>query len=70
MLQKVAEMLKSKEKIYRLNIALEQKLSDQYQIQGAPTLIMFTKGREVGRVEGPQPTLLSVQASVTQPFQS
>lgn len=69
-LQKVAEMVKSTEKIFRLNVAVEQELSDQYQIEGTPTLIMFQGGREVGRVEGPHPTVSSVMTAVTQPFES
>src|ERR1035438_2123598 len=51
-LQQVAEMVKSKEKIFRVNIAVEQGLAESYQIQGTPTLIMFLNGREVGRNEG------------------
>ena len=34
------------------------------------TLIMFLNGKEVGRVDGSQPTVKSVLAAVTQPFQS
>jgi len=69
-LQQVAEMLKSKEEIFRVNIAVEQELSDSYQVQGTPTLIMFLQGREVGRFEGPPPTVESILAAVTQPFES
>ena len=68
-LQRVAEMLKSKEEIFRVNIAVEQELSDSYQVQGTPTLIMFLQGREVGRFEGPSPTVESILAVVTQPFE-
>ena len=41
-----------------------------YQIQGTPSLIMFLDGNEVGRVEGPSPTVASVLTAVTQPFES
>ena len=68
-LQQVAEMLKSKEEIFRVNTAVEQELSESYQVQGTPTLIMFLQGREVGRFEGPPPTIESILAAVTQPFE-
>jgi thioredoxin 1 len=69
-LRQVAEMLKSKEEIFRVNTAVEQDLADSYEVQGTPTLIMFLQGREVGRAEGPSPTVASVLAAVTQPFES
>ena len=69
-LEQVAEQMKSKEKIFRVNIAVEQDLAGGYDIQGTPTLIAFLNGSEVGRVEGPQPTVSSVLTAVTQPFES
>lgn len=69
-LQQVAEMLKSKEEIFRVNVAVEQELADGYQVQGTPTLIMFLQGKEIGRFEGPSPTVASVLTAVTQPFES
>jgi hypothetical protein len=66
----VAETVKSSEKIFRVNTAVEEKLSDSYEILGTPTLIMFLKGKEVGRVEGPHPTVSSVLTAVTQPFEA
>jgi thioredoxin 1 len=69
-LQQVAEMLKSTEKIFRVNIAVEPDLAANYEIQGTPTLLMFLHGREFGRVEGPEPTVASVRTAVTQPFAS
>jgi thioredoxin-like negative regulator of GroEL len=69
-LQQVAAAMKGKETIFRVNIALEQQLAESYQIEGTPTLLMFLNGSEVGRVEGPQPTVSSVTAAVTQPFKS
>ena len=69
-LEQVAEMVKSEEKIFRVNIAVEQELAGSYQIQGTPTLVMFLNQNEVGRVEGPSPTVSSVLTAVTQPFQS
>jgi thioredoxin 1 len=69
-LQQVAEMVRPKEKIFRVNIPVEQELTDSYQIQGTPTFVMFLNGTEVGRVEGPHPTVPSVLTAVTQPFES
>jgi thioredoxin 1 len=69
-IEKVAETVKSKERIYRVNTAVDEALSDSYGIQGTPTLIMFLNGKEVGRVEGPQPTVPSVLTAVTQPFET
>lgn len=69
-LEQVAEMVKTQEKIFRVNIAVEQELAGSYQIQGTPSLIMFLDGNEVGRVEGPSPTVSSVLTAVTQPFES
>ena len=69
-LQQVAQMVEPKEKILRVNIALEQELADSYQIQGTPTFVMFLNGTEVGRVEGPPPRVSSVLAMVTEPFKS
>jgi thioredoxin 1 len=69
-LQQVATMVDPRERIFRVNIAVEQELSDTYEIQGTPTLIMFLNHNEVGRAEGPSPNLASVLAVVTQPFES
>lgn len=69
-LRQVAEQVKSKEKIFRVNTAVEQELADSYAIQGTPTLIMFLNGAEVGRDEGPHPTVPTVLAAITQPFES
>jgi len=69
-LEQVAEMVKAQEKIFRVNIAVEQELAGSYRIEGTPTLIMFLNQNEVGRVEGPSPTVSSVLTAVTQPFES
>ena len=52
------------------NIAMEPGLTDSYRIQGTGTFVMFLNGKEVGRVEGPSPTVPSVLAAVMQPFES
>jgi thioredoxin 1 len=67
-LQEVAELVRSKEKIFRVNVGVEQELARDYEIQGTPTLIMFLNGSEVGRVEGLSPTTSSALAAVTQAF--
>src|ERR1700722_7359121 len=69
-IEKVAETVRSKKKIFRVNTAVEGEVSDSYEIQGTPTFIMFLNGKEVGRVEGPHPTLSSVMTAVTQPFEA
>ena len=68
-LQEVAEMVKAQEKVYRVNVAVEQELANTYDVQGTPTFIMFLNGREAGRVTGPRPTVSSVLTAVTQPFE-
>ena len=69
-LQQAAETLQSKEKIFRVNVPVEQELAGSYEIQGTPTFIMFQNGREVGRAVGPKPTISSVMTVLTQPFDS
>ena len=67
-LQQVAEMVKSEERIFRVNVAVERDLTESYEIQSTPTLVMFLNGKEVGRVEGPSPTVPSVLTAMTQAF--
>jgi thioredoxin 1 len=69
-LQRVATMLESKVRIFRLNVAVDHELANSYEIQSTPTFVMFLDGVEVGRVEGPTPTVASVLAAVTQSFES
>jgi thioredoxin 1 len=69
-LEQVAQMLESKEKIVRVNSAVEQGLAEQYEIRGTPTLIMFLDGAIVGRVEGPSPDLSSVLTAIRQPYEN
>ena len=67
-LQQVAETLRSREPIFRVNVAVEVDLASTYEIEGTPTLIMFSEGREVGRSEGPDPDAATVMEAVTAPF--
>ena len=69
-LQQVAEMVKSKGTIFRVNTADDQELTYSYEIEGTPTLVMFLNGKEVGRAEGPPPKVSSVLTAVTHPFES
>lgn len=69
-LQQVAEVVKAREKIFRVNIAVEPDLASFYEILGTPTLLMFSNGVEVGRVDGLRPTLPNVLKTVTQPFEA
>ncbi len=69
-LQQVAEMVKSKGTIFRVNTADDQELTDSYQIEGTPTLVMFLNGKEVGRAEGTPPTVSSLLTALTHPFES
>jgi thioredoxin 1 len=68
-LQEAAEMVAGKEQVFRVNVAVEQDLASSYQIVGTPTLVMFLDAREVGRVEGPPPTLSGVMSAVTREFE-
>jgi len=69
LLEQVAKMVESKEQIFMVNVAVDQELAEQYEIQGTPTFIMFLNGQGIGMVEGLQPDLSSVLAAVTQPYE-
>ncbi len=67
-LQDVAERLGSRESVLRVNIAVDQGLANLYEIEGTPTLVMFSKGVEVGRAVGPSPSVKVLWKDVTRPF--
>jgi thioredoxin 1 len=67
--QETAELLRTKEAIFRVNTGADPELASTYEIQGTPTFVMFLNGREVGRVAGPHPSASSVLAAVTSPFE-
>ena len=69
-LQQVAESLRSREPIFRVNVVVELELANSYQIEGTPTFVMFLDGQEVGRSEGPDPDEATVMEAVTAPFGS
>ena len=69
-LQHVAASKGKEETFYRLNVTTCSEVAEFYEIEGTPTFVMFLNGNQVGRVEGPQPTIESVRAAVTDPFES
>lgn len=67
-LQEVVSMLDGKVRCFRVNVALEHTLANDYRITGTPTIVMFSDGKEMGRVEGPQPSISTLLADIRQPF--
>lgn len=67
-LQQAAQTLRSREQIFRVNVAIEIDLATTYEIEGTPTLVMFSEGREVGRSEGLDPDAATVLEALTAPF--
>ncbi|SNS71396.1 thioredoxin 1 [Granulicella rosea] len=68
-LQEVAETLGAREAVFRVNIAVDQELADRYEIEGTPTLVMYSGGIEVGRAVGPNPSVKVLWNAVTRPFE-
>jgi thioredoxin 1 len=68
-LQRVAETLEPTEPIFRVNAPVERGLAASYHVRATPTLVMFLGGREMGRVVAPEPTMSTVLAAVTRPFE-
>ncbi|MBC7386185.1 MAG: thioredoxin family protein [Cryobacterium sp.] len=69
-LQEVAGILESRVKIFRVNTATESGLVENFRIDSTPTLIMFRDGKNVGRIEGPSPTVPSLLTAISQPFKA
>ena len=69
-LQQVAMAIEADEAVFRVNIEAEPDLAARYEIGGTPTFVTFLDGREMGRVEGPDPSRSSVMQAVTGPFTS
>jgi thioredoxin 1 len=67
-IEQAAQAVGSDEAVFRVNVVTEEELAGSYGIQGTPTFVMFLNGREIGRAEGPHPTLKNVLATITQPF--
>jgi thiol-disulfide isomerase/thioredoxin len=68
--QEVARTLAAKVKFYRVNVAVDADLEERYGIEGTPTFVMFENGSEVGRTEGPPPTILGLTAAIAESFAS
>ncbi len=69
-LREVAESLGTKAKLFRVNIAVEDELSQNFQIEGTPTLVMFRDGKEVGRFEGPPPNVSGILSLISDTFRT
>ena len=67
-LQEIAQNPDQTQKFYRVDVAVEVNLEESYNIEGTPTFLMFLDGTEVGRAEGPRPTLTNILAIVTEPY--
>jgi thioredoxin 1 len=67
-LQQVAKVLQSRQLFVRVNVALETELAGTYAIEGTPTIVLFLDGQEVGRIEGPLPSVPELLAAVSRPF--
>lgn len=52
LLEKSADKYKGRLKIVKLNGETEKELADKYQIRSIPSMVMFSKGEEVGRIAG------------------
>jgi thioredoxin 1 len=66
--QQVAARLASDVTFFRVNIGTDAALATAYAIRGTPTLLMLRAGREVGRIEGPPPSVSGIVQSVTETF--
>ena len=51
-LEKVAQELQGKAVIGKLDIDKAQKIAGQFQVTSIPTLILFSEGKEIGRLVG------------------
>jgi len=69
-LQQVARLIEADETVFRVNIEVEPDLAAHYRIGGTPTFVTFLDGRELSRVEGPDPSEAAVMQAVTGPFTS
>ncbi len=67
--EQVAGILRAQARCFRVNVALDPALASLYRITGTPTIVMFSAGKEVGRLRGPHPILGSLLASIRMPFE-
>ena len=52
LLEKSADKYKGRLKIVKINGETDKELADKYQIRSIPSMVMFSKGEEVGRIAG------------------
>ena len=69
-LQQVAEMVKDQMIFCKVNVANDPALGEEFDIRATPTLVMFLRGKPVGRVEGPRPSVSAVLTAVSHPFRT
>jgi thioredoxin 1 len=69
-LQEVAEAVKSRIGIDRVDVNADPQLTDTYAIEGTPTFIMLKDGNEIDRIEGPQPEYSTLLTALTRSFAS
>jgi thioredoxin 1 len=67
-LQEVAAQ--STMRFFNVDIDANEDLASMYEISATPTFIMFSGGKEVGRVEGPQPVASTLSALLAQSFEA
>ena len=53
--EQLAQSLKGKVKVSKLNVDQNQDIAEKYNIQSIPSLILFKKGNEIARIVGFSP---------------
>lgn len=61
-IEELAEELKGKAKVAKLNVDDNQQLTAEYEVRGIPTVIVFKNGQPVERIVGIQPKEKYLQA--------
>lgn len=52
---KIEEEYEGKAYVYKVNSVYETELTEKYEVQAAPTFIIFKNGEETARLRGVQP---------------
>ncbi len=68
-LQQVADSLRGREKVFRVDIDAEPQLARNFGVDGTPTMILFRAGQEIDRVVGPTPEFAPLLTALTEPFE-
>jgi len=58
----------SEARFFRINNTVDRNLAREYGIAATPTFVLFLSGKEIGRVERPQPVALSLATLLAEPF--